>query len=135
MEMNGIETTAPAGPWTGTRFGRCKSPPDCGLSMEGVLAMRSSHVLCVVLAVLSVDAAGRVALAAADAPSVKLALSFQPVHGASVAQPKPEEYDRCKVEVERTGKASGWVVTGPNGEVVRRFIDTNGDNVVDQWRY
>ena len=97
--------------------------------------MRSSHVLCVVLAVLSVDAAGRVALAAADAPSVKLALSFQPVHGASVAQPKPEEYDRCKVEVERTGKASGWVVTGPNGEVVRRFIDTNGDNVVDQWRY
>ncbi|MEQ9070731.1 MAG: thioredoxin, partial [Gimesia chilikensis] len=37
--------------------------------------------------------------------------------------------------VEQSKKSSGWIVYGPNGQVLRRFVDTNGDNVVDQWRY
>ena len=77
-----------------------------------------------------------VAALAAGAPTVKLALSFRPVQkDVEYETPKQSEYDKCKVEVERKGKASGWVVTGPNGQIVRRFVDTNGDNVVDQWRY
>jgi len=75
-------------------------------------------------------------LLAADAPTPKLAFSFQPVQKDVVYDtPKSVDYGKCKVDVERRGKASGWVVFGPEGQVLRRFVDTNGDNVVDQWRY
>jgi len=74
--------------------------------------------------------------AAADAPSVKLALSFRPVQSdVEYETPDEKDFDRCKVNVERQGKSSGWVVVGPAGQLLRRFVDTNGDNVVDQWRY
>ncbi|MBL4884865.1 MAG: redoxin domain-containing protein [Planctomycetaceae bacterium] len=71
-----------------------------------------------------------------ESPSPTLALSFRPVQ-------KDVEYElidkadhaKCKVEVERIGKASGWVVYGPQGQILRRFQDTNADNVVDRWRY
>ncbi len=73
---------------------------------------------------------------AADAPSIKLALSFRPVQKQVECEtPKESEYAKCKVKVERHAKASGWVVLGPAGQPLRRFVDTNGDNVVDQWRY
>ncbi len=49
--------------------------------------------------------------------------------------PKPEDYAKCKLEVERRGKGSGWVVLGPSGQVLRKFLDTDGDNKMDQWRY
>lgn len=75
-------------------------------------------------------------LRADESPSATLALSFRPVQ-------KDVEYDlipkadhaKCKVEVERDGKSSGWVVYGPEGQILRRFQDTNTDNVVDRWRY
>ena len=74
--------------------------------------------------------------AADEAPTPKLALSFRPRQAdVEYDQPEEAEYAKCKVEVERKGKASGWVVLGPQGQTLRRFIDTNGDNVVDQWRY
>jgi len=75
-------------------------------------------------------------VAAADAPSVKLALSFKPVQqDVEYESPKESELSQCKVEGEREGPASGWIVRGPAGQTLRRFVDTNGDNVVDQWRY
>ncbi len=51
--------------------------------------------------------------------------------------PKPDQYAKCKVEVERVGKTVGWVAIGPEGQVLRRFSDTDGDpkHQVDQWRY
>ncbi len=49
--------------------------------------------------------------------------------------PRAEDLPKCKVEVERVGKYVGWVVIGPQGQVLRRFYDTDGDNRVDQWRY
>jgi len=73
---------------------------------------------------------------AADAPSVDLALTFRPVQkNIEIDTPTKAEYPQCKVQVERKGKASGWVVFGPAGQPIRRYIDTNADNVVDQWRY
>ncbi|MEX0728218.1 MAG: redoxin domain-containing protein [Planctomycetaceae bacterium] len=73
---------------------------------------------------------------AADAPSVKTALSFKPVQkNVDYDIPEPEKYGECQVKVERRGKTSGWVVLGEAGQSLRRFIDTNNDNVVDQWRY
>ena len=49
--------------------------------------------------------------------------------------PKPTEFAKCAVKVERFGKGSGWVVTGPNGQILRRIVDTDGDAEPDQWRY
>lgn len=73
---------------------------------------------------------------AADAPSAKLALSFRPVQSdVDYETPAANMVDQCKVNVERQGKSSGWVVLGPGGQTLRRFVDTNADNVVDQWRY
>jgi len=75
-------------------------------------------------------------LHAAEPPSVKLALSFRPVQkDVEIDVPKPAEQDKCQVKVERNGKASGWVVMSPTGQVLRRFVDSNGDNFVDQWKY
>ena len=52
-----------------------------------------------------------------------------------VETPKPAEYPKCTVKPEKLGKGSAWLVTGPNGQVLRRFVDTNNDDTVDQWRY
>ena len=73
---------------------------------------------------------------AAKPPSVKLALSFKPSRkDVEYETPTADEFSKCRVKVERSGKRSGWVVVGSAGQVLRRFIDTNADNVVDQWKY
>jgi len=72
----------------------------------------------------------------AEAPSVQLALTFRPIQrDVDIARPAATEFARCRVQVERRGPSSGWVVLGPSGQTLRRFVDTNADNVVDQWRY
>lgn len=67
---------------------------------------------------------------------LETALAFKPsqadVDYEIADQAKSSNY---KMTVERQGKSSGWVVTGPGGQVLRRFVDSNADNVVDQWRY
>ena len=52
-----------------------------------------------------------------------------------IEMPKPTEYAKCTVKPEKLGKGSAWLVTGQNGQVLRRFVDTNNDDTVDQWRY
>ncbi|MGE3313625.1 MAG: redoxin domain-containing protein [Planctomycetaceae bacterium] len=73
---------------------------------------------------------------AAEPPSVKFALSFKPVQkDVDIETPKGEDFDKCKIKVERSGKSSGWVVIGPEGQILRRFLDADGNDYVDQWRY
>jgi thiol-disulfide isomerase/thioredoxin len=55
--------------------------------------------------------------------------------GVEVETPPAAEIPKCKVEVERRGKTSGYVVYGPAGQVLRKFQDTDGDGPVDQYRY
>ena len=72
----------------------------------------------------------------AQGVTVEQILKYRPTQkGVEYESPKPDEIDKCKVEVERSGKGSGWIVQGPNGQLLRRFVDTDGDNVVDHWRY
>ncbi len=72
----------------------------------------------------------------AEVPSVNLALQFLPVQkDVEYESPAVEQEAKCRLKVERSGKSSGWVVIGPAGQILRRYVDTNGDNVVDQWRY
>lgn len=49
--------------------------------------------------------------------------------------PAANEHDKCKLAAYKEGKVTGWVVTGPNGQVLRRFLDTDGNNVVDTFSY
>ena len=92
------------------------------------------------LRLLSVLAAcatvGMSALNAAEAPSVADTMKFVPRQkDVEYETPKPAEFAKCKVEVERKGKVNGWVVLGPAGQVLRKFLDTDGVGGIDQWRY
>lgn len=77
--------------------------------------------------------------AAADAPTPEAVFGGQFVptqKGVEIDTPEKSEYAQCQVKVERKGKVSGWVVYGPQGQILRRFTDTaDADEVVDQWRY
>ncbi len=71
-----------------------------------------------------------------EPPSAKLALSLKPIQSnVEIDLPTAEETDACKVEVERLPVGTGWGVYGPQGQPLRRFLDTNADNKIDQWSY
>jgi thiol-disulfide isomerase/thioredoxin len=74
---------------------------------------------------------------AADAPNVEWALSrFRPIQrDVEYETPPADALKKCRISVERNGKASGWVIYGPEGQILRRFADADGDGTVDQWRY
>ena len=86
-------------------------------------------VLLLVAAVQGVDGA--------DPPSATFALkNYRPVQSdVEYERPSAADVARCRVRAERGTKATGWVVVAADGHVLRRFIDTNGDANVDQWRY
>jgi thiol-disulfide isomerase/thioredoxin len=72
--------------------------------------------------------------ASADAPGIKDVLRFRPTQtDVEIDTPDPADYDKCKVTTD--AKGTSWIVLGPTGQTLRRFVDTNGDNVVDHWRY
>lgn len=63
-------------------------------------------------------------------------LQFKPRRNAAeIETPAAADLKQCRVEAERRGKASGWVLYGPQGQVLRRFMDTNADDEVDEFRY
>src|SRR3954470_5329447 len=73
---------------------------------------------------------------AADPPTPAQALSLKPMQPfVEYAVPGNEEAAQCTVKLEKENKISNWVVTNRQGEVLRRFYDTNGDNFVDMWCY
>lgn len=74
--------------------------------------------------------------AAAAAPSPKSALSIQPIHSEiDYDVPPAEAVDRCTVtDIDRKGWL-GWEVFSPDGILLRRFADTNGDKKIDLWSY
>jgi tetratricopeptide (TPR) repeat protein len=55
--------------------------------------------------------------------------------GVDYDRPKPDDVPRCKISVKNVDGHSGWNVESPEGVVLRKFLDTNGDNVVDQWSF
>lgn len=75
-------------------------------------------------------------VAAAAGPSVDAALKLRPVQsGVDYDVPAADQVARCSIGAEKQGSRVGWVVRDPSGLLLRRFVDTNGDNVVDQWCY
>ena len=71
-----------------------------------------------------------------NAPPIEQALKLTPVQkGVDISTPAPEAVSRCKIYSRRIGNGMGWIVEDPNGLILRKFIDTNGDNKLDQWCY
>lgn len=76
--------------------------------------------------------------AAAQVPPIELIFKYKPSQkDVEVETPPAAEFEKCKVENENTATTSGWVVYGPQGQVLRRFVDSDGDKErqVDLWRY
>ncbi|MBN2577461.1 MAG: redoxin domain-containing protein [Pirellulales bacterium] len=87
------------------------------------------------LAALLILGWGQIVLAGTT-PSVELALQYSPIQkGVDYAQPSDKEIANCKIDAKKINGQLGWIVEDGNGNVLRRFVDTNGDNVVDLWCY
>ncbi|MFN0019455.1 MAG: thioredoxin [Pirellulaceae bacterium] len=76
------------------------------------------------------------AATASAKPTPAEALSITPTQSdVDYDLPTKAEIGKCTLDVDTFGGISGFVVKDPSGEVLRRFLDTNGDNQVDQWCY
>ena len=76
------------------------------------------------------------AMASAATPTVEQALNLTPVQaGVDYDRPGPQDIAKCKITAKKINGQVGWIVEGPDGAILRKFVDTNGDNVVDQWSY
>lgn len=69
-------------------------------------------------------------------PKVEQALQLAPIQkDVEHDRPPKESIQGCAISAQRIGDHVGWVVSDSDGVRLRQFLDTNGDNVVDQWSY
>lgn len=73
----------------------------------------------------------------AQQPTVQSLLNdYRPTFaGVEIDQPTADELESCRIDVEQHDNYSAWVVFGPTGLPLRRYVDSDGDDLVDQWRY
>lgn len=97
--------------------------------------MRATRVVMLALVTLAAAAVLAAQTPAAD-PTVADALRLVPIQSDVVYdQPTAAEAAKCRIEPVTVAGKRGWVVLSPNGVTLRRFLDTNGDKVVDLWCY
>lgn len=76
------------------------------------------------------------AAAPSTTPTPAKALQYRPVQdGIDFDRPGSDQVPNCSVKAEKTKNGIAWIVRDPAGQILRRFIDTNGDKVVDIWSY
>ncbi|MGI9455395.1 MAG: redoxin domain-containing protein [Aeoliella sp.] len=81
-------------------------------------------------------AMGACDMAFAASPTAKQALSLKPIQaGIRFDQPTASEAGECTIKPEKVSGKTAWVIRNGQGEILRRFSDSNGDNVVDTWSY
>lgn len=69
-------------------------------------------------------------------PTVSQALRLEPVQtGIEYDQPTTEEIPKCRVEPLKKNGIAGWSVYNGSNQLLRKFIDRNRDNRIDQWSY
>lgn len=75
-------------------------------------------------------------LLGADNPQLTKALSYSPEQPeVNYEKVKPEDIAECSIEEATRGEAKGFLVSGPSGQPLRWYADTNADNRLDQWSY
>lgn len=69
--------------------------------------------------------------------TVEQALKLTPVQrdDVEISVPEKAEIEECTISAPEDKKLSGWVVKDPAGRLLRRFLDTNGDQDIDLWCY
>ncbi len=73
---------------------------------------------------------------ATAAPTVAAMLTFKPrQEGVVCTTPAADKQAGCKVELLKGAHGSGWVLKDEEGNLLRRFFDSNGDNHIDVWAY
>jgi thiol-disulfide isomerase/thioredoxin len=74
--------------------------------------------------------------ARAASPTAEQALKLVPVQkDVEIDTPPATDIPRCTIKGEKMGSFSAWIVRDAAGQLLRKFADTNNDNVVDQWCY
>ncbi len=69
-------------------------------------------------------------------PTAEQALKLRPVQAdVEFDLPTGEAAKSCTIGGGKVNGASGWIVRDAAGHLLRTFIDSNGDNVVDLWCY
>jgi thiol-disulfide isomerase/thioredoxin len=69
-------------------------------------------------------------------PSAEQALKLRPVQAdVEYDVPTGESIKGCTISGGKVNGASGWIVRDATGHLLRSFVDSNGDNVVDLWCY
>lgn len=72
----------------------------------------------------------------AATPSAAKALSLKPLQKDATYESVPADLvAKCKVADIVEKGLGGWEITGPDGGLLRRFVDTNGDKRIDLWSY
>jgi thiol-disulfide isomerase/thioredoxin len=79
---------------------------------------------------------GAPAATQAAGPTAEQALKLAPIQkDVEFDTPAEAEIKNCTIKGEKVGDDSAWVVRDASGQTLRKFVDSNGDNVVDQWCY
>ncbi len=74
--------------------------------------------------------------AVAAGPTAAQALQLKPIQpDVEYDTPTGDQVKQCTIAPVREGKQVGWVLRDGQGLMLRKFMDSNGDNVVDQWSY
>ncbi len=69
-------------------------------------------------------------------PTAEQALKLRPVQtDVEFDVPAGEAAKGCAIGGGKVNGASGWIVRDGAGQLLRTFVDSNGDNVVDLWCY
>ncbi|HEY7422931.1 MAG TPA: hypothetical protein VH682_01600, partial [Gemmataceae bacterium] len=74
----------------------------------------------------------------AGVPTAAQMMGYRPrLSGVDYTTPAADKVDACKVDWVRDTPKGGWSLTvkDPEGNLLRRFVDTNGDNRPDIWSY
>jgi hypothetical protein len=73
--------------------------------------------------------------ASAQDKQLTQAMGFKPKHESEVDYEKPGVAVLKDCKIERTTSPAGFVVYHATGRVLRKFVDTNKDEKLDQWSY
>jgi hypothetical protein len=109
-------------------------PSDGGSSYERNFLMTALHGRRLLAGSLSLLLAASAAHAAT--PTVEQALKLMPVQkDVEIDTPRDADIPKATIKGEKMGSFSAWVVRDAAGQLLRKFADTNNDNIVDQWCY
>ena len=101
--------------------------------MAAKLTVRFSVMLSVAV---SVGLTCATAAVTAATPTAEQALRLAPVQkDVDYIDPPRKMPSKCTIKSEKRKKQTGWIIRDESGKILREFVDTNGDNIVDHWSY